>query len=254
MICKNCGKEFSGNFCPHCGQSATIEKINLPNFIEEFTNTVFQINKGLPFTIKELFVRPGHAIRDFVEGKRKNYFKPIAYAFLLSTVYYFLSKYLGKETLINSVIGGFSRGISENIDNETFVQSIFNWLINNHAYTSLILIPFYSLSSYLSFFNKGLNYLEHFVLNAYIVGQQAIIYMFFIIISTIFDEDYYLEILMVIIAVIYAYWVFRQFFIKIKKVEITLRVAFTYFLNFFFINIILSGFALIAIIISKVFN
>lgn len=77
MECKNCGKEFSGNFCPHCGQSATIEKINLPNFIEEFSSTVFQVNRGLPFTIKELFVRPGHAIRDFIEGKRKKYFKPI---------------------------------------------------------------------------------------------------------------------------------------------------------------------------------
>lgn len=132
----------------------------------------------------------------------------------MSTVYYLLSKYLGKETLVNSALAGISRGISENIDNETFVQSIFNWLINNHAYTSLILIPFYSLSSYLSFFNKGLNYLEHFVLNAYIVGQQAIIYMFFIIISTIFDEDYYLEILMVIIAVVYAYWVFVNFLLR----------------------------------------
>lgn len=254
MKCKNCGKEFSGNFCPHCGQSAKIEKINLPNFIEEFTNTVFQVNRGFPFTIKELFIRPGHAIRDFIEGKRKNYFKPIAYAFLLSTVYFLVSKYLGKNTISSDAFTGFSRAMADSGSKDTNVQAILDWLIKNYAYTTLLLIPLYSLSSYLSFFNKGLNYLEHFVLNAYVVGQQAIIYIFFIIISTIFDEDYYLEILMVIITIIYAYWVFRQFFIKAPKLEIILRVVFTYFINLVFIGIILFILAFIAMIEANLFN
>lgn len=254
MICKNCNKPVEGNFCVHCGQSSKVDRINLPNFVEELTDNVFQINRGLLFTVKELFVRPGHAIREFIQGKRKNYVKPIAYAFLLSTVYFLLSKYVGKDTVITSGLTGFSRGIADKGGSNTSVQSIFNWLVNNHAYTTLLLIPLYSLSSYLSFFNKGLNYLEHFVLNAYIVGQQAIVYIFFILISAIFDEDYYLEILMVVIAVIYAFWVFRQFFSYLIASQVTLRTFLTYLFNLLFISIILFILAFVAMIEANLFN
>ena len=77
MNCKNCDKIVDGNFCAHCGQNIKVDKLNLPNFLTEVSDSVFQLNGGLFYTIKELFVRPGHTIREFLIGRRKGHFKPI---------------------------------------------------------------------------------------------------------------------------------------------------------------------------------
>ena len=61
MNCKNCDQIVGGNFCTHCGQSTKIDKVNLPNFVRELSDSVFQINKGFFYTLKALFVRPGHS-------------------------------------------------------------------------------------------------------------------------------------------------------------------------------------------------
>jgi ascorbate-specific PTS system EIIC-type component UlaA len=77
---------IEGNFCQHCGQNTNVDKINLPNFLHELSDSIFQINKGILFTIRELFVRPGESIREFIKGKRKYHFKPVAFALVMSTV------------------------------------------------------------------------------------------------------------------------------------------------------------------------
>ncbi|MCB0631023.1 MAG: DUF3667 domain-containing protein, partial [Lewinella sp.] len=66
MNCKNCNQTAGGNFCAHCGQSTKVDKINLPNFLRELSEGVFQINRGFFFTLKELFVRPGYSIRAYL--------------------------------------------------------------------------------------------------------------------------------------------------------------------------------------------
>ena len=87
MICKNCDHDFDGDYCNNCGQKSTVQNINFKFLIDEISNTVFQVNRGLFFTVKELFVRPGHSIREFLNGKRKQHFKPLAFVLVVSTIY-----------------------------------------------------------------------------------------------------------------------------------------------------------------------
>lgn len=69
MICKNCKNTFEGNFCNRCGQSSKVRKINFRYVLDEVPNSIFQIDRGFLFTVKELFTRPGHSIREFIKGK-----------------------------------------------------------------------------------------------------------------------------------------------------------------------------------------
>lgn len=227
MNCKNCNQKVDGKFCTHCGQKTSIERINLSNFLKELSSSVFQINKGLFYTLKELFVRPGHSIRDYLSGKRKYHFKPIAYAFTLSTIYFLLSQGLEGQTYLDDAFGGFLNYDSK-IDESQLTT--FKWLGKNFAYTILICLPFYALASFIAFWGTGFNYLEHIVLNAYIIGQQAIFYALSSILIIITNNHDFWVFITPLISVGYAFFVFWQFFSKPSRLSIIFRSILTYLL------------------------
>jgi len=210
IICKNCGHRFEGNFCSNCGQSSKVNRIDSHYVAEEISNGLFQVNRGFFYTIKELFIRPGVTIKNFLQGKRQNYFKPIPFVLLASTLYVFIVYLLDLNTYSKDFESGFKAGVHESEMNKaSSILNVLNWLANNHAYTLLILLPFYSLSSYIAFIKSKYNYFEHLVLNIYISGQQMIIYLvssFFVIKGGV------TEIIPVATGVIFNYWAFHQIF------------------------------------------
>ncbi|MFY0602684.1 MAG: DUF3667 domain-containing protein [Flavobacteriaceae bacterium] len=232
MNCKNCGEKVERQFCGHCGQKSNIDRINLSNFLNEVSESVFQINRGLLFTLKELLVRPGDSIRDFINGKRKKHFKPIAYVLTFSTLYFLISSLAGENTWMNDLISGFSNASSD-IGSTMEIPPVLTWLGKNFAYATLLLIPIFSLASYVSFLGLGTNYLEHIVINSYITGQQAIFYSVFIIIKLFFDSKI-LEAIPVLFSVSYAFWAYWQFFSKENGIMIILRSIITYILYLMF--------------------
>ncbi len=229
MNCKNCEQIADGNFCTHCGQKTSVERINLANFLKELSSSVFQINKGLFYTLKELFVRPGHSIRDYLSGKRKYHFKPIAYAFTLSTIYFLLSHRLEGQTYLDDALEGF---LDYNAEIGTNQLAATQWLVKNYAYTILIFLPLYALASFIAFGGTGYNYLEHFILNAYITGQQAIFYAVSSILALItHNHDFWISVVLPI-SIGYAFYVFWQFFSKQSRLAIIFRSILVYVLFF----------------------
>lgn len=213
MNCKNCGHYIEDRkFCGHCGQRSTVSRINFSNFLTEFSESVFQVNKGFFFTIKELFIRPGDSLKAFLRGERKKYFKPIAYVLTLSTIYFLISRIAHQNTWLNDLLTGWMESTTEK-DKQAQAPIILVWFSNNYAYSSLLLLPIFSLASYLSFLKSDTNYFEHIVINAYITGQQAFFYAFFIVVRTFIDNDV-MEMFPLLVAVAYTFWVFWQFFSK----------------------------------------
>lgn len=243
MNCKNCENKVDGNFCAHCGQNSKVDKLNLPNFLTEISDSVFQLNRGLLFTIKELFTRPGHAIRDFIQGKRKEYFKPIAYVLTLSTIYFLVSRITDSPTLIDDFLDGASNGATDADKNKDSIAKfpIVLWLSNNYAYTTLLLIPVFSLASFISFLGIGRNYLENIVINSYITGQQALFYSLFMVIGSFFDINDFTVLFAVIISVLFNFWSYIQFFTSTKKILVIIRLFLTYFLFYILFSIILMA-------------
>jgi hypothetical protein len=59
-LCLNCNRKLEGNFCIHCGQSAEIHRFTVKHvFSHDFAHPIFHFDKGLFFSVKELFFRPG---------------------------------------------------------------------------------------------------------------------------------------------------------------------------------------------------
>ena len=84
--CCTCHTVYTGNFCPRCGQSARIRRYS---FIVAFLNflDVWGLgNRGMFRTIRDLVLRPGYMIRDYLKGMQMAYFPPFKMFFLLTTL------------------------------------------------------------------------------------------------------------------------------------------------------------------------
>ena len=87
--CISCGHEFSGNYCNNCGEKVIRkEDRKLKHFLGEFVNAITFADSKLWRTIKSILIKPGQFSRDFVEGKRKAYMKPISLFFLANLIYF----------------------------------------------------------------------------------------------------------------------------------------------------------------------
>lgn len=235
MICKNCEQSFNGNYCSNCGQNSNVRKVDYYYLINEIPNSIFQINRGFLFTLKELFTQPGHSIRDFLKGKRKNHFKPLAFIIFTSTLYVLAHYFIGNQTFIDDAISGYKAG--GKVEN----SNLINWISRNQTYVILILVPFFSLASYLAFFKSKYNYFEHLVLNIYITGQQMFIYFIF---SFIFDRNSYLILLPLLLGMAFNFWTYIQFFNKKSTFKKILLIILTYII---FLILIVIGTIIISI-------
>ena len=85
--CLNCAFEYKGNYCPRCGQSASTSRLT-PKKIVGSTLGVWDYNdRSVLSTIIQLFLRPGHFIRDYLKGHRAPYYAPIKLLFFLCVLY-----------------------------------------------------------------------------------------------------------------------------------------------------------------------
>lgn len=234
MICKNCGENFEANFCGNCGQNAKVRKINLKYLIDEIPDTIFQINRGFLFTVKQLTLRPGYSIREFLDGKRKPYYKPFAFFLITSTLYFLLTYVLDKNTFIDDLLLGFRHGMEDR--NQSTDSGILEWISKNQTYFILFFLPLFSLASYLAFIKWKYNYFEHLVINIYITGYQMIIYLIF---SFVFFEENILLTAPLIIGFIYNFWTFIQLFEGKKIWNKILRLILAYIIFLAIISLLI---------------
>ncbi len=84
--CATCGTHYTGNYCPRCGQSAKIGRYSFKNAFLLFLDVWGLGNRGMFRSIRDLILRPGYMIRDYLSGMQMAYFPPFKMFFLLFTL------------------------------------------------------------------------------------------------------------------------------------------------------------------------
>ena len=84
--CHTCGQEFQGNYCPRCGQSALIGRYSFKKALLLFLDVWGLGNRGMFRTLRDLILRPGYMIRDYLSGMQMAYFPPFKLLFLLTAL------------------------------------------------------------------------------------------------------------------------------------------------------------------------
>ena len=112
--CATCGTHYEGNYCPRCGQSAKIGRYSFKNAILLYLDVWGLGNRGMFRSIRDLILRPGYMIRDYLRGMQMAYFPPFKMFFLL----------LAMSLLVNS--GMNIQGINREKQNEKETEELFS--------------------------------------------------------------------------------------------------------------------------------
>lgn len=214
--CLNCNKEIAGKFCNDCSQSTSTHRFSLSHvFQHDFIHGIFHFDKGFFYTIKELFSRPGHSIREYVQGKRVKHFNYFATIILLLTIGYFLKKWTKIETSA--------------LYDQTMVTGLFKILKDYSKIAIFLHVPIVALASYLLFKKSKQNFTENLVLNLYLLCGVLTI-SFLLLICMIFSADknflvnvnYFLTALTFVYIMIFYYQYFSAF--DFKRSQLIIRV------------------------------
>lgn len=198
--CLNCGGKTEKKYCSNCGQSTSTHRFSLQHFfLHDFVHGIFHFDKGFIFTIKELFSRPGHSIREYIQGKRVNHFNCFTTIVLILTIEYFFTKFFHVN------YGRFNESLS----------GFFKLQKDYFKIIPFLGIPFFALLSYTIFRKSKQNYTENLVLNTYLVCGWLIINFLnkvvFAITSNVDVITYTFNILIFIYVFIFYYQYFSTF-------------------------------------------
>ncbi|MGH2553873.1 MAG: DUF3667 domain-containing protein, partial [Chitinophagaceae bacterium] len=66
----------------------------MKNLLHDLPYAVWHIDKGIVYNIIQLFKRPGYAIKDYLEGKRKPFYHPLSFMLIILATMYVLMQLL----------------------------------------------------------------------------------------------------------------------------------------------------------------
>lgn len=227
MECKNCGNIFEGKFCNNCGQKSSTHRFTIKHYFHDALHTFTHLDTGIIHLIKELFIRPGEVIREYIAGARKKYFSPMQFLILGIGVCTFLAITF---QLMGTTQGGNVPGQSEGVA-EYFRQ--FNAFI--YKFYNIILffsVPVSALLSYLFFKSSKYNFAENLVLNTFLSGQRCVIFLLLAPFLYFFKKYYFFVIaLYFIFFAVYFTWSYIQFFQPRNKFIGVLKSAVIIFIH-----------------------
>ncbi|HTD40768.1 MAG TPA: DUF3667 domain-containing protein [Mucilaginibacter sp.] len=189
------------------------------------------------YTSKELLTRPGHTIREYLEGKRVRHFQPLSFVIVLATFYGLLYHYLIFNH-INTTL------IAPQDDITGASGKIVTWMTEHFAFDCLFLIITTTLVSYFIFKKQKYNLAEHLALNTFSIGLFIVISLFLFPVAYIFGNAATLQygIIQQGLLLVLMCWCYAQFFYKTSKAKI-IGLTFIAFLIISVLNLAIGYFA-----------
>ncbi|NRB46437.1 MAG: DUF3667 domain-containing protein [Saprospiraceae bacterium] len=186
-----------------------LERFTLQKIIQDILY-VLNLEQGMGYTLKRLFVAPGAAINEYLFEDRDRLTRPFQLIVLLVAVATFLTLLVlpDMEELIEELHK------TEGWDSFTpAVQDSMEWFTKNmKQYFNVFFlagIPFVSLATFLVFRKQKYYYAEHLIINTFLSCPQT---LFFILYVPFLTASGFFAIFQVIPVVVYSIYAYRQIF------------------------------------------
>lgn len=179
---------------------STLERIDR-KYIWNEISSVLNFDKGIFYTVRELIIRPGKTVREFLIYDRKRLVKPIIFVIFSSLLF-----------IICQEIFGFQVGrVPKNIDS-IGVQKAFEWVGKNFGIVNIFLGFFTGFWIRLFYIKSKFNIYEIFILMFFTIGIGNLIFTIFGIIESGTDLD--VNKLSYLTTLLYSAWAIGNFFNK----------------------------------------
>ena len=171
--CLNCDAPLLTTYCGNCAQRARTVRMDWHWLWHEVQHGIFHADRGILFTSKELLVRPGHMIREYLEGKRKRYFPPLAMITVLGTISVLVTK--ATSARFEAAFEVRASGGDPAPEDRAAMMKWAMWIMEHQTFMTLALLPFMAIGTWIMFRRYGHNFVEHLILNSYFAGLVFLI-------------------------------------------------------------------------------
>jgi len=164
-VCPNCGSTRVGKYCADCGQRYR-RRLDWSDLTSSFLSYLTDLDSPFLRTMVGLTLRPGHLVREYVEGQRQPYVTPLRFAFFGATASALAVTLFGLNPFPGSV------------DHPPEVQRVLDFLIVATPYFALAVLILGCVPMRYLFPRRDRNSLECAVLLCYWTGYNSWIYAF----------------------------------------------------------------------------
>jgi len=247
VVCKNCTNQFHGIYCYQCGQKVINERITLKHLFEIAFDS-FNLDRGLLFTVKMMFIDPGKLILDYLNGRTKDFYNPLKYLLLIAGINALLMIWLNVfEANVENT--NELMGIDEQAQKlQTAVTGYMKQFLH---FVAILSLPFYSLVSKWLFNKRKLFYAEHLTINSYLFAQITLIQILTIVlVYFIPDLSKFMLAIGSLIFISYYTYALRDVF-QIKTLKSLLSSIAIYVLGMFMMMLFVVSFTVVVMLILK---
>jgi hypothetical protein len=173
MECKNCSAIIQGHYCHNCGQKTYTERFTVKQIWQDTWESLTNLDKGFIKTIQMMVLKPGVMTEEFLQGKTRFYTKPVQYLLICIGIYIFaISLTGGFESMgLPDAKGMYeSMGVEYTKEQMAIQERNIQLMMDYFSLVYLLILPFFSMSTYLLFKKSGYNYAENLIINCYVYG------------------------------------------------------------------------------------
>jgi len=215
--CLNCGSTVTKNYCSNCGQKKEVQRLTWQSLILEVFHFFSHIEKGFFFTSYKLLIRPDLVIGEYLEGKRKKYFKPVS-LYLIWVALHLLAFQLIPEWMHyeNLRIGNLLW--VKGGEHQVFV-------VKHASAFGLLLLPILSFFLWLIVSRPKLNYIESLVAILYsLAAIEMLIFFQIVFIGLLFRINFLTNAFLIQVQVVAFLWTFYCSVMFFRKKRIKLLI------------------------------
>lgn len=161
--CVNCEHDFVGNYCPYCSQERGVGRITWRSVGMSVAEVWGMHSRSLPYTLLQLFLRPGYFISDYINGKRQVSFPPVKMLAVIAVLGVLV------DVMTGAIHGMFRDNPEEKL---SYISNVFSWL-NVHI-NGAFPPPSDFLSEVLAWLNKYPDVLSLIMLSFLIIPNYFI--------------------------------------------------------------------------------
>ena len=159
--CRNCGSGLTleQRYCGSCGQKRGFDRLTIPQLGHDFLHILTHLDRSLFPLFRPVLITPGRVARDFIEGKRKRYFGPLAWLVVISGLFAAEVAFTGLYAFTPNY------------------RTAFMGLLEHHVnVVYLIQVPVFAFCCRIVFWNDRFNTAEYLVVAAYTTGVRLLFY------------------------------------------------------------------------------
>jgi hypothetical protein len=176
--CLNCGSNLNSyKFCPVCGQKAATHRLSFHELWHDLLHYFTHADKSIFRLVGALAVRPGVVAREYVEGKRVKYFKPVNFFLVVGTILVLMLAWFhlpSEEMIINMQHAAAKiRDAKEQklvIERVERMQQVYHYATKYSNVMNMLITPLFAFIFWLFYKKARYSYIEHLVASMFFIS------------------------------------------------------------------------------------